>query len=177
MVKQFLVVCSVLLLAHCLRADDNRQVTEGIVEASLDDVWDALTTKKGLESWMVAHAEIELKVGGKMRTHYHAKGKIGDEHTIENIILCYDPMHMLAIKVGKPPANFPFKEAIKNVWHVLYLEKVGAKKTRIREVGVGYGTDEESKKLRAFFEKGNAYTLKKLQEHFAGKEGQSKDKR
>jgi hypothetical protein len=30
-----------------------------------------------------------------------------------------------------------------------------------------YGDDEESLKLRSFFEKGNAYTLQKLQEKFA----------
>ena len=34
----------------------------------------------------------------------------------------------------------------------------------------GYGDDEESQKLRGFFDRGNAYTLKKLQEKFAAKE-------
>ena len=33
-------------------------------------------------------------------------------------------------------------------------------------VGLGYGSDEESKKMRGFFAQGNAYTLKKMQEHF-----------
>ena len=45
----------------------------------------------------------------------------------------------------------------------------GDGRTRFRLVGLGYGTDEESKKLRAFFEKGNAFTLKKMQEHFQKK--------
>jgi uncharacterized protein YndB with AHSA1/START domain len=149
--------------------DESRQTTEGIIEAPLDYVWDALATKKGQEAWNVAHAEIDLKIGGKMLTHYDAKGKIGDPHTIENLILAFEPKKMLTIKVGKPPENFPFKEAIKNVWHIMYFEDAGAGRTRLRVVGLGYGSDEESKKLRAFFEKGNAFTLKKLQEHFAGK--------
>ena len=38
---------------------------------------------------------------------------------------------------------------------------------RVRTVGLGYGNDEESKKMRAFFDRGNAYTLQKLQEKFA----------
>jgi uncharacterized protein YndB with AHSA1/START domain len=150
-------------------ADDSRQVTEGIVDAPLDAVWDALATKKGQQAWNVAHAEIDLKIGGKMLTHYDAKGKIGDPNTIENIILAFEPKRMLTIKVGKPPEKFPFKEAIKDVWHVMYFDDAGAGRTRLRLVGLGYGSDEESKKLRAFFEKGNAYTLKKLQEHFARK--------
>jgi hypothetical protein len=53
----------------------------------------------------------------------------------------------------------------------MYFEEAGANRTRLRLVGLGYGSDEESTKLRGFFEKGNAYTLKKLQEHFAKNNG------
>jgi uncharacterized protein YndB with AHSA1/START domain len=147
-------------------ADESRQVTEGIIDAPLDAVWSAFTTKEGQESWNVAHAEIDLRVGGTMRTHYAAKGKIGDPNTIENLILAFEPKRMLTIKVAMPPQSFPFKEAIKNVWHVMYFEDAGSDRTRLRVVGLGYGSDGESKKLRAFFEKGNPYTLQKLQEHF-----------
>jgi hypothetical protein len=45
---------------------------------------------------------------------------------------------------------------------------LGDSSMRVRVVGLGYGTDDESTKMRKFFEAGNAYTLKKLQEHFAG---------
>jgi uncharacterized protein YndB with AHSA1/START domain len=157
---------------HCEKdgaEDESRHITEGIIDAPLDAVWAALTTKEGMESWAVAHAEIDLKVGGKMRTHYSPKGKIGDPNTIENIILAFEPKRMLSIQVGKPPVKFPFKEAIKSVWHVLSFDEAGPGRTRLREVGLGYGSDEESKKLRAFFKNGNAFTLKKLQEHFTPK--------
>jgi hypothetical protein len=76
---------------------------------------------------------------------------------------------MMTIQVGKPPAKFPYKDAIKNVWTVIYLEEIGSKQTRVRIVGNGYGTDEQSLKLRGFFDNGNTYTLKKLQEKFTGK--------
>jgi len=151
------------------RADESRQITEGIIDAPVDAVWNAFATKAGQEAWNVAHAEMDLKIGGKMLTHYDAKGKIGDPNTIENVILAFEPKKMLTIKVGTPPEKFPFKEAIKNVWHVLYFEEAGPNRTRLRVVGLGYGADEESKKMRAFFERGNASTLKKLQEHLAKK--------
>jgi len=151
-------------------ADDlTLQVTEGIIDAPVEAVWSAMTTKPGLESWNVAHAEIDLTVGGKMLTHYSAAGKIGDPNTIENIVLSFEPKRMFSIKVGKPPEKFPFNEAVKNVWHVMTFEEAGAGRTRLRMVGLGYGADDDSKKLWAFFEKGNAYTLKKLQDHFAVK--------
>jgi uncharacterized protein YndB with AHSA1/START domain len=145
-------------------------VTESLIAAPRDAVWAAFTTKEGQESWNVAHAEIDLKVGGKMRTHYDAAGRIGDPNTIENIILCFEPQKMLAIQVQNPPEKFPYKDAVKKMWTVLYFDAAGPALTRLRVVGTGYGDDEDSRKLRAFFDKGNAYTLKKLQEKFAPKE-------
>ena len=138
-----------------------------MMSAPVDAVWAALTTKEGQESWNVAHADIDLKIGGKMRTHYDADGRIGDPNTIENTILCFEPRRMLAIQVQNPPEKFPYKNAIKKIWTVLHFEDAGPSLTRLRIVGNGYGDDEESKKLRGFFEKGNAYTLQKLQEKFA----------
>lgn len=152
-----------------LPADESRQITEGIIDAPLDAVWNAFATKQGQEAWNVAHADIDLRIGGTMRTHHDPKGKIGDANTIENVILAFEPNRMLSIKVGTPPAKFPFKDAIKNVWHVLYFEEAGPARTRLRIVGLGYGSDEGSRKLRAFFEQGNAYTLNKLQKHYAKK--------
>ena len=151
----------------------NELVTEGTIGAPVDAVWAAFTTKEGQESWNVSHAEIELKVGGKMRTHYDPAGRIGDPNTIENTILCFEPKRMLSIQVANPPVSFPFKNAIKNIWTVIYFEEAGPSLTRLRIVGLGYGDDEESQKLRGFFDKGNSHTLKKLQEKFAGKEVKS----
>jgi uncharacterized protein YndB with AHSA1/START domain len=142
-------------------------VTEGVIDAPVEAVWAAFTTNEGQESWNVAHAEIDLKIGGLMRTHYAANGKIGDPQTIENTILCFEPNRMLAIQVKNPPANFPFKNVIQKMWTVIHFEEAGPSRTKLRIDGNGYGSDEESGKLRKFFEYGNAYTLKKLQEKFA----------
>ena len=148
---------------------DNHLIHEGMVEASVDNVWAAFTTKEGLESWMAAHAEIELKVGGKMSTLYDPKGKIGDPKTIENTILSFDPKRMLSIKVSKAPEGFPFPNAVKNMWTVIYFEKKDSRKTRVTEIDLGFGIDEESKKMREFFNRGNAFTLQQLQKRFAPK--------
>jgi uncharacterized protein YndB with AHSA1/START domain len=149
--------------------DAARQVTEGVVEAPIDAVWSAFATSEGWKSWNVAHCEMELKVGSSIRSHYDTDGVIGDPNTIENTIICFEPMRVLSIRVGKPPERFPFKQAIKSVWHVITFEDAGSGRTRVRVTGLGYGEDEESKKMRSFFEKGNAATMKKLQERFATK--------
>ncbi len=116
---------------------------------------------------MVAHSEIDLRVGGLMRTHYDPKGEIGDAQTIENRILSFEPGRMLSIQVSKAPLGFPFPDAIKAMWTVIYLTPEAGAQTRVRIVGLGFGDDPDSQKMRQYFDRGNAYTLRKLQERFA----------
>jgi hypothetical protein len=76
---------------------------------------------------------------------------------------------MLSIRVSKSPKGFPFPNALKNMWTVVYFEALSPLKTRLREVSLGFGNDDESKKMREFFDAGNAATLVQLQKHFSAK--------
>ncbi len=158
------------LLPSSSRAQDDTQlVHEGVVNSPVDQVWAAFTSSEGLESWMAAHAKIELKIGGTIKTQYDPKGTIDDAKAIENTILSYEPMRMLSFKVTKAPDAFPFPNAIKNMWTVVYFAPENDKATRVREVSMGFGNDDESKKMREFFNRGNAFTLQRLQNRFAPK--------
>lgn len=59
------------------------------------------------------------------------------------------------------------------MWTVVYFEAQGEKATRVRVVSMGFGNDDESKKMRGFFNRGNAFTLQQLQKRFAAKAAQS----
>jgi uncharacterized protein YndB with AHSA1/START domain len=91
---------------------------------------------------------------------------LGDEETIVNRILAYEPQRMIAMRIERPPKTFPFKEAWKTTWTVVTLTDVGNNRTHVRAASMGFGTDEESMAMRRFFEAGNASTLKALQDHF-----------
>ena len=140
-----------------------------VVDAPRSAVWKAWTTSEGAQGWMAAQADIDLKIGGVMRTHYDPKGKLGDAGTIENTILSYDPEKMLSIKNTKAPMKFPFPNAIKAMWTVIYLEDAGPGKTKVTVIGHGFGADEEAQKMRRFFQAGNDLTLDRLQKHLAKK--------
>ena len=58
------------------------QVTEGFINAATPEVWRLFTTAEGYQLTGVAHAEVDLKVGGSIRTHYDPKGRLGDAGTI-----------------------------------------------------------------------------------------------
>jgi uncharacterized protein YndB with AHSA1/START domain len=173
MKKAILVILTLVVLAllpgSARAQDDTGLVHEAVVNAPLAQVWAALTTSEGLESWMAAHARIELKIGGTMKTQYDPKGTLDDSKAIENTILSYEPMRMLSFKVTKAPDGFPFPNAIKNMWTVVHFAPEGDKATRVREVSMGFGTDDESKKMRDFFNRGNEVTMQHLQKRFAVK--------
>src|SRR5262245_38508846 len=92
-------------------APSDTGVTSADVNASIEAVWSAFTTKRGLESWMVPVADIDLKVGGLVRTHVDPDADIGDENTIVNRILAFQPPRMISLAVERVPDSFPDKES------------------------------------------------------------------
>jgi uncharacterized protein YndB with AHSA1/START domain len=141
-------------------------VNEGIVEAPVAEVWKLFSTSDGYKALGPAQAEVDLKIGGIIRSRYGSDGPLGDSATIENQILAYEPPVMMALRIQKPPANFPFKEAWKNTWTVITLVPLENDRTRVRAASLGYGTDEESVALRRFFEAGNDVTIRNVQKRF-----------
>jgi len=166
-------VLSVLLLAGPLFSqapapvDSSSFAQEAVINAPVAAVWKVWSTSEGYKRTGVALAEVDLRIGGLIRSRYSANGLLGDEETIENRILAYEPEHMIAFRIDRPPKSFPFKEAWKTTWFVVTLTDLGDGRTRIRAASMGFGTDEESVKMRKFFEDGNASTLSVLQNNFA----------
>lgn len=141
-------------------------VSEGVINAPVAAVWAAFTTPEGLRAWLAPHAEVDLRIDGMMRTNYNPDGRLGDAGTIENRILAYEPERLLVIRVAKPPANFPFKDVVADMWTVIHFLPGPEGKTVLRTVGLGFDGREQSQKMKAFFQRGNDYTVAKLQERF-----------
>ena len=141
-------------------------VNEGIINAPIAAVWRVWSTGEGCKAVGVALADVDLRIGGLIRSRYSAAGALGDDETIEQRILSYEPGRMIAFRIEKPPKSFPFKEAWKKTWTVVTLTNLGNGRTGLRAASMGYGTDPESVAMRKFFEAGNASTLKALQVYF-----------
>jgi uncharacterized protein YndB with AHSA1/START domain len=146
-------------------ADEASFVNEGVIPAPVDEVWKVLSTSEGYTALGPALAEIDLRVGGTIRSRYRADGVLGDPETIENLIIDYRAPVMMALRIQKPPASFPFKEAWKRPWTLLELTPTDDG-THLRVTSYGYGTDEESVAMRRFFEAGNQHTIETLRRYF-----------
>ena len=91
---------------------------------------------------------------------------LNDDASIHHVILSYDPGRMLSYRTIKPPKGFQFPNALAKTWVVVYFEPVGAAQTRVTTHMLGYTEDEESQKMRLFFERGNQVTMDALSKRF-----------
>jgi uncharacterized protein YndB with AHSA1/START domain len=162
--RAWVLVC-LLASSPAWAADEASFVNEGIIPAPVDEVWEAFATSEGYKTLGPALAEVDLRVGGTIRSRYRADGVLGDAETIENVIIDYREPVMMAIRISKPPASFPFKEAWKRTWTVFTLTPTDGG-THLRAESFGYGTDGESLAMRRFFEAGNQHTIETLRRHF-----------
>lgn len=144
-------------------------VNEAIINAPVTEVWRLFTTAEGMQSWMVARADIDLRVGGLIRTRYADDGPLGDPKTIVNRVLSFEPERMLSIQVDRAPADFEWRDSVGGMWTVIYFQPLEPGMTHVRIVGMGFGDDEVSRQMRSHFDQGNAWTLEQLQKKFWAK--------
>lgn len=149
-------------------------VNETTINAPVSELWKVWSTSQGYKLLGPAMADVDFRIGGLIRSRYSATGVLGDEQTIENRILAYEPMRMIAIRIDKPPKGFPFKEAWKKTWTVITMTETAPNRTHLRVASMGFGPDEESISMRRFFEVGNAATLATLLKQIEAKSATDK---
>src|SRR5262249_19037459 len=72
-------------------------ITEAVIAAPVAEVWKVWTTKEGIESWMVAKTDIDLRIGGTWRTSYNKSSSLDDDESIRHTILAFDPLKMFSM--------------------------------------------------------------------------------
>lgn len=134
-----------------------------IIAAPVGKVWDAYTTSAGYASWAAPIAQVDLRVGGSIRTNYDPKAKIGDPNTITLRIVSYVPGRMLTLQADVSQ-NWPevLKEQAAHLYNVILFEEVAPRKTRLISYGLGYRDNKEMRDLMDFFIKANKTLYTKL---------------
>ena len=146
---------------------------EAVIDGPADEVWRLITTKRGMESWLVPHAEVDLRVGGLVRTNHDPGGTIGDPKTVTNRILALKPKRMFSLQVTEAPRDFPFAEPVKGTWYEIYLEPLPHGQTRVRCVGHGFASDPVGFTARAFVDLGSVWAFQQLEKVLADRRGKA----
>jgi uncharacterized protein YndB with AHSA1/START domain len=164
LIMTLLAVCACPAGAHA--ADLPPIEMSAVIAAPREKVWEAFTTTEGAKKWMVSQADIQMKLGAVWKTKYGPQGTLGDDGTIFNELLAFDPGHMFAIRIQKPPKGFPFMNVYRDMWTVVYFDSEEGGKTRVTLRGHGLPDNDEGRKMHAFFTAGNKQTLEMLAKHF-----------
>ena len=140
-----------------------------LIEAPVAEVWKAYTTGDGFAAWAAPVAEVDLRNGGTIRTHYTSGAAIGDPGTNTLHIVNYVPERVLTLRAELAP-NWPevMKHDAENLMNVIVFVPEGERRTRILSYGCGYGTAEAYEKLLTFFIKANEGLFVKLKKFLEG---------
>lgn len=156
------MICSILAClgttaSHAESTDS--QVTESFINAPIAEVWRIFTTSEGYRITGASQAEVDLRIGGLIRSRDDAKGSLGDAETLVSEILAYEPQRMLALRIQQAPATFQFRNAVPGTWSVIHFTPSGEDMTHVSIVGLGYSDTPESQALRTFLAERNRATL------------------
>ena len=141
-------------------------VQKVVVEAPIGEVWRAYTTSAGWMAWAAPLAEVDLRAGGTIRTHYGPDAKIGDPGTNTLHIVNYVPERVLTLR-AELSERWPdvMKEDEGKLMNVIVFEADGESVTRLESYGVGYRDLPAYHDLMKFFIPANEGLLQKLKDH------------
>ena len=138
-------------------------IQEFNVNAPIGSVWNAYTTKEGWENWAVPIAEVDLKVGGFIKTNYNPEGVIGDSSTIVTHIINYVPERLITLQ-AEITDNFPefMKREAKDFYNIIYLNELENGGTNVKSYGIGYKNNPKYRSLMNYFIPANERLLMNL---------------
>ncbi|HPF68912.1 MAG TPA: SRPBCC domain-containing protein [Flavobacteriales bacterium] len=140
------------------------------VQAPVAHVWAAYTTGEGWMAWAAPRAEVDLRPGGLIRTHYGADAEIGDPGTNVLHIVNFVPERILTLQ-AEVTERWPdvMKADAEHLMNVIVFQPLGDEATLVQSYGVGYRDDPAYDDLLAFFIPANEGLLGKLKEYVEGR--------
>ncbi len=124
--------------------------TEIVVEASIEEVWDAWTTENGIKSFLAPACDINLSPGGKYEIYFNPDAPYGEKGGEGLVILATDHLKMLSFTWNAPP-SLPLVRNQKT--HVtVRFEPESEKLTRVSLNHDGWGSGGEWEKAFEYFE-------------------------
>ncbi len=142
-------------------------IHEVVVPAPFEDVWEAYTTKEGLETWAVPKCEIDFRSGGTLKSRYDLDGEIGDAGTVINFIVNFIPWKMITLQspLGK---GFPesVQKASANMYTIVEFNLIDESHTLLTAYETGFLSGQEWDNVLKFFEEGNTQAYQMLVDRF-----------
>jgi uncharacterized protein YndB with AHSA1/START domain len=124
---------------------------EVIVEAGLDEVWNAWTTPEGLKSFFAPDCKVELRVDGPFELFFDPKAEPGQRGGEGVRFLAIQPKRMLSFTWNAPPH---LAEARKQWTHVVIrFFELKLERTKVTLVHDGWGAGDQWDRAFEYFQR------------------------
>ena len=146
-------------------AAPERVVTKTVVlNATLDQTWEAWTTRAGITSFFAPDAKIEARVGGPFQIYMDPDAEPGAKGADDMRFMALQPMSMLSFDWNAPPI-LPLARA-QRTFVVVRLEAVSEKLTRVTLTHTGWGEGGEWDQAFDYFDRSWGTVLDNLKRRF-----------
>ena len=135
-----------------------------VVSASVDQVWDAWTTREGIVSFFAPDAQVEARVGGPFQIYFDPGAAAGMKGADDMRFLALQPKKMLSFDWNAPPSLPETRQQRTLV--IMRLEALGEKSTRVTLHHVGWGDGTEWDKTYRYFDRVWEFVLNNLKTRF-----------
>ena len=137
---------------------------EVVVNATLDQTWDAWTTREGIVSFFAPDARIEPRVGGAFAIYIDPEAPAGLRGADDMRYMALQPKKMLSFDWNAPP-HLPQVRA-ERTFVILRFEPIGDKQTRVKLHHTGWGDGGEWDKAYDYFDRAWDGVLGNLKRRF-----------
>jgi uncharacterized protein YndB with AHSA1/START domain len=149
---------------HATQAAERAIDKEVLVNATLDQAWDAWTTREGITSFFAPDALIEPRVGGAFHIHIDPGAKPGLKGADDMRFMALQPKKMLSFDWNAPPSLPEARQ--QRTFVIVRLAAVDATTTRVTLHHTGWGEGGEWDKTYAYFERAWGNVLGNLKKRF-----------
>jgi uncharacterized protein YndB with AHSA1/START domain len=137
---------------------------EVVIKATLDQAWEAWTTREGLRSFFAPDAVVQARVGGPFQIHFDPGAAPGMKGADDMRILALQPRKMISFDWNAPP-SLPEARAQRTVVIVRFAAVDGTH-TRVTLHHVGWGEGGEWDRAYAYFDRAWGFVFEALKQRF-----------
>ena len=153
-----------LAMAASALAAERALDKEVVVGATLDQAWDAWTTREGITSFFAPDARIEARVGGPFQIYMDPGAEPGLKGADEMRFMALQPKKMLSFDWNAPPSLPEARQ--QRTFVIVRFEPVTPTSTKVTIHHVGWGDGGEWDKTFSYFDRAWGFVLGNLKTRF-----------
>ncbi|MDP3086123.1 MAG: SRPBCC domain-containing protein [Rubrivivax sp.] len=158
-------VACLLLSVQALAGAAERAIDKSVVvAATLDQAWQAWTTREGIRSFFAPDAQVEPRVGGAFHIHMDPGAPAGAKGADDMRFLAVQPQKMISFDWNAPPHLAQVRA--QRTFVIVRFEPLSAQATRVSLHHTGWGDGGEWDRAHAYFERAWGGVLANLQKRF-----------